>query len=105
MAEQPIVIEPSRVDEPHAAREYSEILSQVACQGRPVIIRRNGDDLAAVVPLEHLDLLREVLARQEVEKLAAAIDWNQVIKTHAPAQDWFNGDEPKPFSEERASPW
>ena len=54
--------EPSRVDEPGAAPEFSAVLTQVAAERRPVIVRRNGEDLAAVVPLEHLELLREALA-------------------------------------------
>ena len=52
--------EPGRVDEPRAVQEYAEVLSQVASQGKPVIVRRNGEDLAAVVPLEHLEFVREM---------------------------------------------
>ena len=50
-------------------------MTQVASAGKAVILRRNGAELAAVIPLAHLEPLREVLARQEVEKLAAQIDW------------------------------
>jgi hypothetical protein len=89
--------EPGRVDEPRAAEEYSRVLTQVAAEGRPVILRRNGDDLVAVVPLQHLELLREVVGRQEVEKLAAQIDWDRMPKTLRPPQEWFDNDEPKPF--------
>jgi hypothetical protein len=89
--------EPSRVDEPQAAQEYSEVLTQVAAAGRAVIVRRNGEDLAAVISLEHLELVREVLARAEVEKLTAQIDWGKARKTLLPSQGWFDGDEPKPF--------
>src|SRR5262249_2974990 len=97
MTEPSILVEPSRVDEPHGALEYSNVLSQVAHEGRPVIVRRNGEDLAAVVPLEHLELLRELLAREKLEELAAGIDWDRVVKAHPPAPEWFDGDEPKPF--------
>jgi prevent-host-death family protein len=45
--------EPGRVDEPGAALEYSAVLTQVAAEQRPIIVRRNGTDLAAVIPLEH----------------------------------------------------
>lgn len=92
-----LLIEPTRVDEPRAAQEYFEVLSQVAFGRKPVIVRRNGEDLAAVVPLEHLELLQEFLGRQEVERLAAQIDWDRLVKTHPPAPEWFDGDEPKPF--------
>ena len=63
---QSLLAEPGRVDEPQAAQEYSDVLSQVAAEGKPLIVRRNGEDLAAVIPLKHLELLREVVARQEV---------------------------------------
>ena len=89
--------EPGHVDEPHEAREFSDVLSRVASEHRPVIVRRNGEDLAAVVPLEHLELLREILAQREVEKLAAQIDWDRLVKTNPAAQAWFEGEEPKPF--------
>src|SRR3954452_18390976 len=89
--------EPSRVDDPRAAQEYSDVLTRVARDRQPVIVRRNGEDLAAVIPLEHLELLREVLARQEVERLAAQIDWDRARQTLRPSQAWFEGDEPKLF--------
>ncbi len=69
--------EPVRVDEPQAAQEYAAVLTQVVAAGRPVIVRRNGEDLAAVVPLEPLEQVREILAHQEVERLAAEIDWTR----------------------------
>jgi len=92
-----LLVEPGRVDEPCAASEYSEVLTLVAAEHRPVIVRRNGEDLAAVIPLEYLELVREGLARQEVERLTAVIDWEHARKTLQPSQEWFNGDEPKPF--------
>jgi prevent-host-death family protein len=97
MTIQPFLTEPGHVDEPREAQEFSDVLSRVASDRQPVIVRRNGEDLAAVIPLEHLEVLREVLGRQEVEKLAAQIDWDRLVKTHPPAQAWFDGDEPKPF--------
>ena len=60
MTVQSLLAEPGRVDEPQEAKEYSDVLSQVIAEGKPVIVRRNGEDLAAVIPLEHLALLREV---------------------------------------------
>src|SRR5947208_16692857 len=89
--------EPGRVDEPVAAGEYAEVLGQVAAAGRPVIVRRNGEDLAAVISVEHLELVREVLARQEMENLAGQIDWDQARQKLRPPQEWFDGEEPKPF--------
>jgi len=99
MSAQTLLSEPDRVDEPRGAQEYSDVLSQVSAEGKSVIVRRNGVDLAAVIPLEHLKLLREVLARQEVENLAVEIDWTRVPKSHQPPQDWFD-DTDNPFEPE-----
>ena len=97
MTVQALLTEPGRVDEPRAAQEFSDALTQVAAEGKPVIVCRNGADLAALIPLEHLQLVRETLALQEVEKLAAQIDWDRAHQTLRPPQEWFDGDEPKPF--------
>lgn len=97
MTVQSLLAEPGRVDEPRAVQGYSDVLSQVAAEGKPVVVQRNGQDLAAVISLEHLELLRETAARQEVERQAAQIDWERARKTLRPPQEWFDGDEPKPF--------
>jgi len=39
----------------------------------------------------------EVRAAQEVERLAAQIDWERARKALRPPQEWFEGDEPRPF--------
>ena len=88
--------EPGRVHEPQAVQEYFDILSRVVAEGKPVIVLRNGEDLAAVIPLDYLELLREVLAREEVEKRATRIDWDRVPKSLRPPQDWFD-DTDDPF--------
>ena len=97
MTMQNMLSEPNRVDEPGAAHEYSDVLSQVASDGRPVIVRRNGEDLAVIVPLEQFEWAREILGRKEVQELAAEIDWPQVVEALRAPQAWFEGDEPKPF--------
>ncbi len=91
--------EPGRVDEPQAAQEYSAVLTQVAAEHRPVIVRRNGADLAAVVPLEHLEMLREAVARQEVENAAAQVHADPARPTPRPPQAWFDDDD-NPFEPE-----
>jgi len=95
--------EPGRIDEPHAATDFSAVLTQVAAEGRPVIVRRNGEDLAAVVPLEHLEILREAVARQEVEKQAAQIDWDRAGPIPQPPQAWLNDDD-NPCEPEEPAP-
>ena len=89
--------EPNRVNEPGVFQDYAALLSQVAVEHKPVIVRRDGEDLAAVIPLEHLEILQEILARREVEDLAARIDWDAAVKTQRPPQEWFAAEEPKPF--------
>lgn len=91
------LLTPGRVDEPEAAQEYAEVLSRVAADRKPVIVRRDGSDLAAVVPLEYLELLQDIVARQEAQRLAAGIDADLLIQRSPPPQSWFDGDEPKPF--------
>ena len=97
MAVQTFATEPVRVDEPRAAEEYSEVLSRVASQHQHIIVRREGKDLAAVIPVEQLELLQDALARQEAERLATETDWDRLVNKCPPAPDWFEGDEPKPF--------
>jgi PHD/YefM family antitoxin component YafN of YafNO toxin-antitoxin module len=89
--------EPTHVDEPQVAAGYADVLSQVAEQGQPVIVRRRGEDLAAVIPLAHLELMRDLLARHEAERLARQMNWDQIAAQSPPPQHWFEGDEPKPF--------
>jgi hypothetical protein len=92
-----ILPEPAHVDEPQQAGDYAAVLSQVAANRQPLIVRRNGADLAAVVSLEHLELMREVLASQEAETLAAQLDFPRLLQTASPPAVWLEGDEPKPF--------
>jgi PHD/YefM family antitoxin component YafN of YafNO toxin-antitoxin module len=95
--------DPNRIDEPTAAQEYSDVLTQVASQGRPLIVRRNGEDLAAVIPLEHLAMLQEVIARADLEELAAEIDWDRLVRQHKAPQQWLdNDDDPFEPAEEPA---
>ena len=85
------------VDETGFAEGYADLFSRVATNGQPVIVRRAGEDLAAVVPLEYLELVQDAVARQKAEQLSATLDWKRIAKNSPPAQDWFEGDEPKPF--------
>lgn len=91
------VLPPDHVDEPQAAPEYADVLSRVAAGRKPVIVRRDGADLAAVVPLDYLELLQDLLARQEAQQLLTELDWERLLKTSPPPQSWFEGDEPQPF--------
>src|SRR6266404_5764685 len=85
-----LVPEPTHVEEPQLAKGYADVLSQVATQGRPVIVRRGGEDLAAVIPLEYLELMQDSLARQEAEQAASRLQWNELLKNSGPSQKWFD---------------
>ena len=91
------VLTTGHIDEPAAAQEYADVLSRVAADHQPVIVRRGGADLAAVVPLEYLEMIQEMLARQEAERLAAQVNWDERVQASPPPQAWFDGDEPRPF--------
>lgn len=86
--------QPRHLDESQLATGYADVLTQVAADQRPVIVQRDGIDVAAVVLLGFLDVIRESLARQEAERLAVGIDW---VGRGAPSQNWFEGAETKPF--------
>jgi hypothetical protein len=88
---------PRKVDESQLAAEYGKVLSQVAAEGRPVIVQRGGVDFAMLVPLEYLELIEDSLARKDAERIAARLDWKRVRAQSVPPQHWFEEDEPKPF--------
>jgi hypothetical protein len=89
--------EPDHVDEPREIEEYAKVLTRVARERQMVVIRRDGADVAAIVPLEYLELLQESVAREVAERLTKTVDWKGLAKTSPPSQSWFDGEEPKPF--------
>jgi len=97
MPEHTLFSEPDHVDEPRQVQDYRGLVSRVAATRRPVIVRRGGADVAAVIPVEHLELRRELLARQEAEQRTAQIDRQRLAHVSPPVQQWFEGKEPKPF--------
>ncbi len=101
MTSKALLEEPGRVDEPKAAQGYADVLSEVATAGRPVIVCRNGEDLAAVISLQQLELVREILARLELEAAAAQLDWSQYRNALRPPQSWFDDENDNPFEPEK----
>ena len=91
--------EPLRLEEPKAVDAYSRVLTDVAAGHPSVIVQRNGTDLAAVISLDHLTVLREALLMQEAERLSARIDWDAVVATRKPPQAWYDDDD-NPFEPE-----
>ncbi|HEY2736996.1 MAG TPA: hypothetical protein VGK45_01255 [Thermoanaerobaculia bacterium] len=92
-----LLSEPDLVAEPQQVQDYRGLVSQVAATQQPVIVRRGGSDVAAVIPVEYLKLLRDFLAKQEAEQSAAQIDWAKLAQDSPPPQQWFEEEEPKPF--------
>ena len=90
MTVQPLIPEPGRVDEPQATQAYSALFSRVVAEGKPTIVRRNGKDLAAVVRLEQLELLREAAEQQEAEQRTAQIDGNRAEQMPRLLKEWFD---------------
>jgi prevent-host-death family protein len=97
MPKSTLLSEPDHVDEPQKVQEYRGLVSRVAATHQPVIVRRGGADVVAVITVEDLELLRELLAQHEAEQLAAQVDWAQVAQVSPPPQRWFEEDDPKPF--------
>ena len=68
-------------------------------------VTASGDDpLTLVDPqtktayvLVRKDAYDELAAAVDVERLAASIDWESARQALRPPQEWFDGDEPKPF--------
>jgi len=92
-----LLSEPDLVDEPQEVQDYRGLVSRVAATQHPVIVRRGGKDVAAVIPVDYLKLFWEFLAQQEAEQRAAQIDWAKMAQDSPPSQEWFEGEEPKPF--------
>ncbi len=92
----PTMTEPVYVEEPHRTRDYADALDRAVAERRAVIVRRRGEAYAAIISLEHFELLQAALARQEAEGIAAQIDWSTLADKTPPAE-WLEGDEPKPF--------
>ena len=89
--------EPSHVDEPHEAKEYAQVISRVVAEHQAIILRREGADVAVIIPVEYLPLLQDALAMEQAQQIARKLDWDRLVKENPPPQSWFDGDEPKPF--------
>lgn len=97
MPKHTLLREPDHVEEPQQVQDYQGLVSRVAATQHPVVLRRGNSDVAAVIALEHLELLREALAQREAEQMAAQVDWEHMARTSPPPQQWFEEDGPKPF--------
>ena len=89
--------EPNHVDEPREVREYADVITRVAAECQPVVLQRDGTDVAVVVPLEYFEFMQDALAREEAQRISGRLDWDRLVKANPPPQEWFDRDEPKPF--------
>ena len=70
----------------HARQSFSDILNRAAYGKERVVIERRGKRLAAVVPLEDLDLIEEIEDRIDLEdarrrmKEKGSTAWTKVKK-------------------------
>ena len=53
--------------------EFSETLNRVAYKGERIVLERHGKDVAALVPLEDLELLEELEDRMDLEAARKAL--------------------------------
>ena len=51
-----------------ARSDFSELLSRVANKRERILVRRRGKDVAALVPVEDLELLEELQDLQDVKE-------------------------------------
>lgn len=89
--------EPGYVDEPREAKGYADMLTRVSMEQRAVVVRRDGAELAAIVPLHYLESLHEAAAMEEIQRALSKVDLAGMAKENPPPQEWFDRDEPKPF--------
>jgi prevent-host-death family protein len=78
----------SKVSTSAVRRDFSEVLNKVAYAKERIILQRHGKDVAAVIPIEDLQLLEDIedkidakLARK-ARKEKGFIAWEQIKKEH-----------------------
>lgn len=97
-----------RVDEPENAEEYGKLITKLATERRLVIIRHKGKELAAFIPVDLLEKVREMWVELDqlrekwvdVERQAAQIDMDRVRRVPRPPQSWFDDTTDDPFTPE-----
>ena len=80
-----IQLTPQQIEAVATSGENPPTLLDPNTQTTYVLLRKDAyDELAAS-------------SQAEVERLAGAIDWETARRKLRPSQQWFDGDEPKPF--------
>lgn len=62
-----------RIAANEARKEFAEVLNRVACKGERIILQRRGKDVAALVPLEDLQLIEALEDEVDLEEARKAL--------------------------------
>jgi prevent-host-death family protein len=62
-----------RVSASVAREKFADIVNRVEYRGERVIVRRHNRDVAAVIPIEDLELLRRVEDRMDIKDALKAL--------------------------------
>jgi prevent-host-death family protein len=74
----------TRVSTTQARESLSDVINRVVYQGERIILERHGKDVAAMVPVEDLQLLEELEDRMDLEearkrlKEPGRIPWKEI---------------------------
>lgn len=63
----------SRLSASAARDDFSETLNRVAYKGERILLERRGKDVAALVPMEDLELLEKLEDRMDLEEARKAL--------------------------------
>jgi prevent-host-death family protein len=72
----------TRIPASEARLQFAEIVNKVAFGGERILLHRHGKDVAAIVPVEDLQLLESLEERMDLEAARAA------LKEKAPRIPW-----------------
>lgn len=72
----------TRMQASKARDDFSDTLNRVAYTGERVVLRRHGKDIAAIVPIEDLEMIEAIEDRIDVEAAKKA------LKEKGPSIPW-----------------
>lgn len=72
----------TRMQASKARDDFSDTLNRVAYTGERVVLRRHGKDIAAIVPIEDLEMIEAIEDRIDVEAAKKA------LKEKSPSIPW-----------------
>lgn len=81
----------TRIAATKARAEFAEIVNKVAFGGERIRLHRHGKDVAAIVPVEDLQLIEDLedrmdldAARAALKEKASRVDWNRLKEELGP---------------------